>query len=237
MRPLVIVGVQPVDQEQGPRSRAIISDRRALATCHNTQIVIAQQQVEATSNEIPALTPLLSGLDLTGVVITADALHTQQEHTRQIAAASGHHLFIVKSNQPTLPHRLKTLLWHEAILNDRTDETSHGHRSIEAPHHIRDVTYREDTSRVRTDTAPAPHPASWPACAIWPSAWPACSAGPTSPPPPTTTAATPPTDSNYSVSQHENAFPLPPRQGQPDAVRPVGLCFEGALTSSLCGST
>ena len=41
-----------------------------------------------------------------------------------------------------------------------------GHWSIEALHHIRDVTYREDASKVRTGTDPA----SWPACATWPSA-------------------------------------------------------------------
>ncbi|MFI7642670.1 hypothetical protein [Nonomuraea sp. NPDC049400] len=44
-----------------------------------------------------------------------------------------------------------------------------GHWGIEALHHIRDVTYREDASR----SAPAPHPELWPAFATWPSAWPA----------------------------------------------------------------
>jgi predicted transposase YbfD/YdcC len=97
---------------------------------HDTQIVLAQQQIEAKSNEIPAFAPLLSGLDLTSVVVTADALHTQQEHARQIIAASGHYLFIAKGNQPTLHRRLKTLPWRDAVLNDRTDETGHGRREI-----------------------------------------------------------------------------------------------------------
>ncbi|MFI0425296.1 ISAs1 family transposase [Spongiactinospora sp. 9N601] len=190
------------------------------ATRHDTQIVVAQRQIEAKSNEIPAFTPLLSGLDITGVVITADALHTQHTHARQIIETGGHYLFIVKGNQPTLLSRLKTLPWREAVLNNRTDETGHGRReirrmkictvrpglpfphavqaiqikrrrtdhktgkttivtiyavtslppgrithaqlaalirghwSIEALHHIRDVTYREDACRVRTGTAP-----------------------------------------------------------------------------------
>ncbi|MBB4940115.1 hypothetical protein FHR32_004420 [Streptosporangium album] len=71
------------------------------ATRHDTQTALAQRQVEA-SNEIPAFTPLLSGLDLSSVMITADALHTQHEHARQIVEAGGHYLFIVKGNQPTL---------------------------------------------------------------------------------------------------------------------------------------
>ncbi|MCK2216370.1 ISAs1 family transposase [Actinomadura sp. ATCC 31491] len=83
------------------------------ATRHDTQTVVAQRQVEAKSNEIPAFTPLLSHLDLTGVVVTADALHTQQEHARHVIAAGGHYLFIVKGNQPTLLHRLKALPWRE----------------------------------------------------------------------------------------------------------------------------
>ncbi|WP_328855054.1 ISAs1 family transposase [Microbispora hainanensis] len=190
------------------------------ATRHDTQTVMAQAQVAAKSNEIPAFTPLLSGLDLTSVVITADALHTQHEHARQIVAAGGHYVFIVKGNQPTLLRRLKALPWREAILNDRTDETRHGRReirrmkictvrpglpfphaaqaiqvkrrrtnnatgkttivtiyaitslhpgqithahlaglirghwSIEALHHIRDVTYREDACTMRTGAAP-----------------------------------------------------------------------------------
>ncbi|WP_084713105.1 transposase [Streptacidiphilus rugosus] len=39
------------------------------------------------------------------------------------------------------------------------------HWSVEALHHIRDVTYGEDASRVRTGTAPE----SWPPCATSPS--------------------------------------------------------------------
>ncbi|MEV4582291.1 ISAs1 family transposase [Nonomuraea jabiensis] len=71
------------------------------ATRHDTQTVVAQRQVEAKSNEIPTFTPLLSELDLTGLMITADALRTQQEHARQIVADHGHYLFIVKGNQPS----------------------------------------------------------------------------------------------------------------------------------------
>ncbi|MBE1589718.1 hypothetical protein ACFPOI_10080 [Nonomuraea angiospora] len=65
--------------------------------------------VAAKSNEIPAFTLLLSRLDLTSVVSTADALHTQHEHARQIVAAGGHYLFIVTDNQSALLRRLKAL--------------------------------------------------------------------------------------------------------------------------------
>jgi len=43
---------------------------------HTTGAVLAQADVEATTNEIARFRPLLDGLDLADTVVTADALHT-----------------------------------------------------------------------------------------------------------------------------------------------------------------
>jgi hypothetical protein len=53
------------------------------AATHGEQLVLGQVEVGANSNEIPQVTPLLDGLtaagvDLRGVVATADALHSQR---------------------------------------------------------------------------------------------------------------------------------------------------------------
>ncbi|MEU9832584.1 ISAs1 family transposase [Streptosporangium sp. NPDC048047] len=101
------------------------------AVRHDTHTVLAQRQIAVKSNEIGAFTPLLSGLELSHAVITADALHTQIEHARQIIAAGGHYIFLVKGNQPTLHRRrLKALPWRAAFLNHRTDERGHSRREI-----------------------------------------------------------------------------------------------------------
>ena len=42
-----------------------------------SRAVIAQQRIDAKTNEIPALRTLLAGQDLAHVLVTADALHTQ----------------------------------------------------------------------------------------------------------------------------------------------------------------
>ncbi|MEA1304644.1 hypothetical protein [Actinomyces oris] len=44
---------------------------------HATGAVLTQARVADKSNEIPAIRELLEPLDLDGVVVTADAMHTQ----------------------------------------------------------------------------------------------------------------------------------------------------------------
>ena len=190
------------------------------AALHGAQAVIAQRQIEAKSNEIPAFTPLLARLDLRGTVVTADAMHTQRGHAKKIVAAGGHYVLVVKGNQNKLRKQLRSLPWQEIPLQDRSRRRGHGraevrrlkvctvrpgllfphavqameikrrrtnrktgkietktvyavtsltpeqadparlarlvqeHWSVEALHHIRDVTYGEDASRVRTGAAP-----------------------------------------------------------------------------------
>jgi len=57
-------------------------------------VVLAQVQIAAKSNEIPAFTPLLDRVvaqlgSLKGVLVVADALHAQTDHAEQAAARGG----------------------------------------------------------------------------------------------------------------------------------------------------
>ncbi len=49
-------------------------------------VVIAQQAVPATTNEIPCVAPLLAPLPMAGAVVTGDALHTQAATARYLVA-------------------------------------------------------------------------------------------------------------------------------------------------------
>ena len=49
------------------------------AVDHTTQVVLAQRQVDGAPGEVPGFRPLLDGLDLAGVVVTADAPHTHAD--------------------------------------------------------------------------------------------------------------------------------------------------------------
>jgi len=58
------------------------------AMTHAEGATIAQRDVDQKTNEITGFRPLLERLDLEGVVVTADALHAQREHTRFLVAGA-----------------------------------------------------------------------------------------------------------------------------------------------------
>jgi hypothetical protein len=80
------------------------------AVVHGTTRVIAQTAVDEKSNEIPAMYPLLDSLDLTGTLVTADAMHTQRElATYLVEEKHADYLLIAKGNQPKLPADIQAL--------------------------------------------------------------------------------------------------------------------------------
>ncbi|WP_218942017.1 ISAs1 family transposase [Salinispora sp. H7-4] len=189
----------------------------------HTGTVLGQVDVDGKTNELTRFQPLLGPLDLTAVVVTADALHTQREHARWLVdTKKAAYVFTVKKNQPRLYRQLKTLPWTKIPIQDETSTRGHGrydirrlqavtctgplaldfphavqalrirrrrlnlatdrwstvtvyaitnlsaaqagpaeladwlrgHWAIETLHHIRDTTYAEDASRLRTGNAP-----------------------------------------------------------------------------------
>ncbi|MCP4007815.1 MAG: ISAs1 family transposase [bacterium] len=59
------------------------------AFTHREGVVIAQQQVADKSNEIPAVQRMIEGLDLKGVTVTIDAMHTQTATAQAVAEKGG----------------------------------------------------------------------------------------------------------------------------------------------------
>jgi predicted transposase YbfD/YdcC len=92
---------------------------------HASHLVLTQTPV-GDGDEIAAFTTALSTLpDLSGVVITADALHCQREHARWLHARGGHYLFTVKANQPTLRRAVAALPWGQ-VSGSRHRQAGHG---------------------------------------------------------------------------------------------------------------
>jgi predicted transposase YbfD/YdcC len=98
---------------------------------HTSRAVLAQHQVGGAPEEVPGFRPLLAGLDLAGVVVTADALQTHPEAAKfLVAGKQAHYLFVVKANQPTLLDRCQRLAWRLVPELDRTRDRGHGRIEI-----------------------------------------------------------------------------------------------------------
>jgi predicted transposase YbfD/YdcC len=76
---------------------------------HDDARVLGQVAVALKRDERSAVPELLAGRDLSGKVVTLDALHTLRPTARQIRAAGGHYLMIVKKNQAALYEYLDML--------------------------------------------------------------------------------------------------------------------------------
>lgn len=94
--------------------------------CQRTGVVVGQISVGAKTNEIPMLAGLLTVLDITDAVITADAMHCQRDTAQTIRDRGGHYILTVKGNQPNLRKRVKSLPWKDVPALAVSREHGHG---------------------------------------------------------------------------------------------------------------
>lgn len=66
----------------------------------DARLALGQAAVPPGGNEITAARDLLGLLDLTGALVTGDALHCQAETAALVEARGGHWLFALKANRP-----------------------------------------------------------------------------------------------------------------------------------------
>ncbi len=97
------------------------------AVDHATGTVLGQVDVGVKTNEITMFTALLDTFeDLAGVVVTADAMHTQRAHATYLHGRGAHYVLTVKGNQRTLQRQLKTLPWKDVPAGHRQRYRGHG---------------------------------------------------------------------------------------------------------------
>ncbi len=93
----------------GDRANAQKPLHMVSAWATDCRLVLGAVATAEKSNEITAIPQLLALLDLTGSVITTDAMGCQRGIAAQIIAQGGDYLLQVKDNQPTLHTRLRKL--------------------------------------------------------------------------------------------------------------------------------
>jgi predicted transposase YbfD/YdcC len=94
---------------------------------HATGTVLGQLATMAKSNEIPTVRTLLKTLDLTGAVVSIDAMHTQDDTAQVILDGHGDYVLTVKANRPKLLAVLKALPWKQ-VRSPTSSDRSRGRR-------------------------------------------------------------------------------------------------------------
>ncbi|WP_234042684.1 ISAs1 family transposase [Streptomyces marianii] len=135
----------PSPSASGP-SRAIAVDGKALkgsarltatrrhllsAVTHGTVVTLAQVEVGAKTNETTHFRPLLAPLDLTGTVVTFDALHSVKANISWLVEtkkALAHYIAVIKTNQPTAHAQLAALPWQSIAVQHTASGAGHGRR-------------------------------------------------------------------------------------------------------------
>jgi hypothetical protein len=98
------------------------------AVTHHLRLTLDQIPIAEKSNEIPALQPLLQKVQPpSGVLITADALHGQQESARCITQDwGGDYLFGLKGNQSGILEKAQRLLTQQGFPPEGQWKKGHG---------------------------------------------------------------------------------------------------------------
>jgi len=104
------------------------------AWASENRLILGQQAVDCKSNEITAIPKLLEILDVTGAIVTIDAMGCQKEIAQQIEVCGGDYVLALKENHETLYNDVSTVFC-DGLENDfaglehhscRTEDKGHG---------------------------------------------------------------------------------------------------------------
>jgi predicted transposase YbfD/YdcC len=113
-------------------SKALVHMVSAWASANH--LSLGSVVVDEKSNEITAIPRLLELIDLSGALVTIDAMGCQKEIAQKILDVGAHYVLAVKDNQPTL-HEAIGAFFTEQLVTDfettrcrqyRTEEHDHG---------------------------------------------------------------------------------------------------------------
>jgi len=116
------------DKRLGKKAITMVS---AWATANH--LVLGQVKVKTKSNEITAIPALLDILELTGCIVTLDAIGCQREIAQQIVNQGGDYLLSVKENQKQLYEDIK-LFFKLARQNNFAKVTCTTQRTVDNNH-------------------------------------------------------------------------------------------------------
>jgi predicted transposase YbfD/YdcC len=97
------------------------------------RLLLGQQAVDTKSNEITAIPELLKILDLTGAIVTIDAMGCQKEIAALIEDGGADFVLTLKDNQETLCKDVEQV-FHEGLENDFAGQEHQSFRTVDDDH-------------------------------------------------------------------------------------------------------
>ena len=144
-------GVVAIDGKTLRRSFDTAAKRSPLAVvtafASATSMVIGQESYRAAEgdSEILAARALLRCLDLTGQLVTTDAIHCQAETARVILNQGGDYLLRLKSNRPALYDAVRSYFADPAVLvglaTTETTDADHGRIEVRRAYASHDLSW------------------------------------------------------------------------------------------------
>ncbi len=148
----------PIDgktaRHSGRRGRGLAPLHLVSAWAGANGVSLGQVAVDDKSNEITAIPRLLELLDLSGALMTIDAMGCQKEIAAKIIKGGGDYILAVKDNQPHLHQDIQES-FTEALENDfaglewsvaRTEELNRGRQEMRECHAILNPTGLRDAA-------------------------------------------------------------------------------------------
>ena len=93
---------------------------------HRTRLNAAQRGVDRKTNETTVIGPVIGEMDLAGVCLTVDALHSLADLNKRVLARGGHVIFVIKGNQPRTYQALNDIGWEQIPVAAATFEADRG---------------------------------------------------------------------------------------------------------------
>jgi predicted transposase YbfD/YdcC len=103
------------------------------AWASENRLLLGQQACDSKSNEITAIPELVKNLEISGSIVTIDAMGCQKEIAATIQEAEADYVLAVKDNQPTLHADIRQV-FSEGLDNDFADMEHRSHRTEEKGH-------------------------------------------------------------------------------------------------------
>lgn len=128
------------------------------AWANKNKLVLGQIKTDDKSNEITAIPELLKKLDISGCIITIDAMGTQTEIAKTIVDAQAEYVLALKENQKTLYNDVKLYFEEEILTKSKIElegekiyhetlEKDHGRIEKRKYYMVKDVSWLADKDK------------------------------------------------------------------------------------------